>query len=39
MKEINIINFLEDNDIKLSSNFKLGVTSLPSNINFEKKGT
>jgi epoxyqueuosine reductase len=37
MKEINIINFLEDNDIKLSSNFKLGVTSLPSNINFEKK--
>ena len=34
MKEINIINFFEENDIKLSSNFKLGITSLPSKLNF-----
>mgnify|MGYP003308204381 CR=1 FL=1 len=35
MKDINVINFFEDNNIKLSSNFNVGVTSLPSKLNFE----
>jgi len=35
MKDINVINFFEDNNIELSSNFNVGVTSLPSKLNFE----
>ena len=29
MKDINVINFFEENNINFSSNFNLGVTNLP----------
>jgi hypothetical protein len=37
MKDINVINFFEENNINFSSNFNLGVTNLPSKLNFGKE--
>ena len=37
MKDINVINFFEENNLNFSSNFKLGVTTLPSKLDFGKK--
>ena len=34
MKDINVINFFEENNINFSSNFNLGVTNLPSKLDF-----
>ena len=34
MKDINVINFFEENNLNFSSNFNLGVTNLPSKLNF-----
>ena len=36
MKDINVINFFEENNINFSSNFNLGVTNLPSKLDFGK---
>ena len=32
MKDINVINFFEENNLNFSSNFNLGVTNLPSKL-------
>ena len=37
MKDINVLNFFEENNLNFSSNFKLGVTNLPSNLDFGKE--
>ena len=37
MKDINVINFFEENNINFSSNFNLGVTNLPSKLDFGKE--
>ena len=37
MKDINVINFFEENNINFSSNFNLGVTKLPSKLDFGKE--
>ena len=37
MKDINVINFFEENNVIFSSNFNLGVTNLPSKLDFGKE--
>ena len=37
MKDINVINFFEENNLNFSSNFNLGVTNLPSILDFGKE--
>ena len=37
MKDINVINFFEENNLNFSSNFNFGVTNLPSKLDFAEE--